>query len=175
MFSFYKAHNNILYNKLVDLSRNIFFYEKIHLKDNFETRIKLIFIHMSIILIIFREKKEDEFPQDLFDNIFLNIEYHIREQGYGDIAVNKKMKQLLQIFYDILLKINLPNGKKIRINKNIIEKYLEPEIKESKQLIEYLIEYYEKFYYFCFELKNNSVLKGQINFKYHYNHGSTKT
>jgi len=85
------------------------------------------------------------------------------------------MKQLLQIFYDILLKINLPNGKKIRINKNIIEKYLEPEIKESKQLIEYLIEYYEKFYYFCFELKNNSVLKGQINFKYHYNHGSTKT
>ena len=130
---------------------------------------------MSIILIIFREKKEDEFPQDLFDNIFLNIEYHIREQGYGDIAVNKKMKQLLQIFYDILLKINLPNGKKIRINKNIIEKYLEPEIKESKQLIEYLIEYYEKFYYFCFELKNNSVLKGQINFKYHYNHGSTKT
>ena len=39
-------------------------------KDNFESRIKLIFIHLSIILIIFKEKNKREFPQELFDNIF---------------------------------------------------------------------------------------------------------
>ena len=94
MFSIYKTHNNTLYNKLVDLSRNIFFYKKIQLKDNFETRINLVFLHLSLILIVFKEKNKKDFPQDIFDNIFQNIEYHIRELGYGDVAVNKKMKTL---------------------------------------------------------------------------------
>ena len=165
MFSTYKAHSNFLYNKLVELSRNIFFYDKIKLKDNFETRINLIFIHMSLILIVFRDKKKDDFPQDIFDNIFLNIEYHIRELGYGDVAVNKKMKSLLRNFYDILLKIRPYENKRYIINKIVLENYLEPESKNSKQLIDDLANYFDKFYHFCFELKNNSMLKGQINYK----------
>ena len=63
MFSTYKIHYNHLYNKLVELSRNFFFYRKIQLKDNFETRINLIFIHMSLILIVFKEKKKKNFPK----------------------------------------------------------------------------------------------------------------
>ena len=51
MFSEYKTHHKPLYNKLVELSRNIFFYKKVKLKDNFETRINLVFIHLSLILI----------------------------------------------------------------------------------------------------------------------------
>ena len=161
MFTIYNSHSNILYNKLVELSRNIFFYKKMHLKDNFETRINLVFIHMAIILIIFRLNKK-EFPQDIFDNIFLNIEYHIRELGYGDVAVNKKMKTLLRVFYDILLKLRSSNS----INKILIANYLEPQHENSNELIDDLANYFETFYDFCFELKNNSMLKGQINFKY---------
>ncbi len=149
---------------MVELSRNIYFYKKIQLNDDFETRINLVFLHLSLILIIFKEKKKN-FPQDIFDNIFLNIEYHIRELGYGDVAVNKKMKDLLRIFYDILLKIKIINEKKI-INKNIIFKYLEPKSVDRKQLTLDLTNYFEKFYYYCFELENNYMLKGQINFKY---------
>jgi hypothetical protein len=166
MFSVYKTHYKFLYSKLVDLSRNIFFYKKIQLKDNFESRIKLIFIHLSIILIIFKEKNKREFPQELFDNIFLNIEYHIRELGYGDVAVNKKMKELLHIFYDILLKVKLPNTKKNIINISIIKKYLEPQTDKANQLTNDLASYFENFYHFCFELENDSVIKGKINFKY---------
>ena len=120
---------------------------------------------MSLILIVFREKKKDDFPQDIFDNIFLNIEYHIRELGYGDVAVNKKMKSLLRNFYDILLKIRPYENKRYIINKIVLENYLEPESKNSKQLIDDLANYFDKFYHFCFELKNNSMLKGQINYK----------
>tara|TARA_B110000967_G_C18647691_1_gene441708 strand:+ start:390 stop:734 length:345 start_codon:yes stop_codon:yes gene_type:complete len=112
MFTVYNTHHNSLYNKLVDLSRNIFFYKKILLKDNFETRINLIFLHLSLILIVFKEKNKKEFPQNIFDNIFISIEYHIRELGYGDVAVNKKMKSLLRIFYDILLKVKTTSSKK---------------------------------------------------------------
>jgi cytochrome b pre-mRNA-processing protein 3 len=166
MLSSYKTHYNHLYNKLVEFSRNIFFYKKILLKDNFETRINLVFIHLSLILIIFKERRKGDFNQDIFDNIFLNIEYHIRELGYGDVAVNKKMKDLLRIFYDILLKVKLSNNKKVIINKNVIKNYLEPESDQQNELTDLLANYFEDFYDFCFELDNNSMLKGQINFKY---------
>ena len=49
MFNFYKKHNNKLYNKLVELSRNKLFYQEIKLKDEFETRALLIFFHLAII------------------------------------------------------------------------------------------------------------------------------
>ncbi len=117
-------------------------------------------------MIIFKEKNKINFPQDLFDNIFLNIEYHIRELGYGDVAVNKKMKILLRIFYDILLKLKLPLKDKKIINEAVIQNYLEPQTVNQKQLTDNLANYFENFYYFCFELENNSMLKGQINFKY---------
>ena len=36
--------------------------------------------------------------------MFNNIEYNLREMGFGDVTVNKKMKDLNKILYDILLK-----------------------------------------------------------------------
>jgi len=128
---------------------------------------------MSLLLIVFKEKKEKEFPQGAFDNIFLNIEYHIRELGYGDVAVNKKMKVLIRIFYDILLKVKNSNIDNFTINKNVLITYLEPQTINTKQLIDNLANYFKNFYYFCFELKKNNMLKGQINFKYLYKNGST--
>ena len=76
------------------------------------------------------------------------------------------MKSLLRIFYDILLKIKNPKSKKKIINKIVISNYLEPQSKLSEQLIDELCIYFEKFYYYCFELNNNNMLKGKINFKY---------
>jgi cytochrome b pre-mRNA-processing protein 3 len=170
MFSVYKSHYNPLYNKLVELSRNIFFYKEILLKDNFETRINLIFVHLSIILIIIRKNKR-ALPQKIFDNIFLNIEYHIRELGYGDVVVNKKMKILTRIFYDVLLKINKSKG--FVSDKRILETYFEITKTNSAILIDDLSDYFNVFYNFCFELKIDNMLKGQINFKYFKQNGRT--
>ena len=73
MFTFYKKHNNKLYNKLIKLSRNKFFYEKIKLSDDFQTRILLIFFHLAIILKKAKGNKYQKKSQAVFDNIFLNI------------------------------------------------------------------------------------------------------
>ena len=166
MFTFYNSHNNQLYNKLVELSRNIFFYKNLALKDNFETRIILIFLHFSIILILFKKKKKNKFPQKIFDNVFLNIEYHLRELGYGDVAVNKKMKVLNKIFYDILLKLHSKKSDKFEISKNLIEKYLLEDIKNRDGFIDKITKYLESFYDFCFVLDDNIMLKGEIDFKF---------
>ena len=61
----FKRHNSNLYNILLLLSRNIFFYRKIVLSDNFETRLYLIFIHFSILMIIYK-KKNIKFDQKLY-------------------------------------------------------------------------------------------------------------
>ena len=123
-----KNHNLDLYNTLLSLSRNLYFYNKINLKDTFETRIYLMFIHFSLFLIIYKRNKIN-FPQDSYDDLFNAIENNLRELGLGDVAVNKKMKNLNKIFYDILLKINKSDDKLI-INKNLIIKYF-PQLDDS--------------------------------------------
>ena len=165
MFAFYKRHNNHLYNKLVELSRNIYFYRDIKLNDTFETRIYLIFLHLSVIIISLKQKKT-KLPQDIFDNIFLNIEYHLRELGYGDIAVNKKMKTLTKIFYDILLKINKLKTDNFSTNEKIIKRHLFDNNTEKTEFISKITKYMDLFYNFCFELDTKTMVQGKIDYKF---------
>lgn len=135
------------------------------MEDNFETRLMLIFVHFSVILIAYKNKVKKKFPQEIYDSIFLNIELHLRELGYGDIAVNKKMKVFNKIFYDILLKINIEKNN-FKINKLIIKKYLKQKTQNNDPNNELTIDYINNFYNYCFELKDDIMLKGNINFKY---------
>ena len=65
-----------------------------------------MFFHFSIIMLIFK-KKGELFDQKSYDNLFYCIENNLRELGFGDVSVNKKMKDLNKILYDILLKVDL--------------------------------------------------------------------
>ena len=139
-------HTIELYNTLLTLSRNLFFYNKIKLNDTFETRIYLMFFHFSIMMIIFK-KKEKKFEQSAYDSLFFNIENNLRELGYGDVAVNKKMKDLNKILYDILLKINNSENDSFRINKSLIIKYFNQlNDKDSQKYLDF------ERYLYCFPL-----------------------
>ena len=165
MFTFYKKHNNQLYNKLIGLSRDKFFYDKIKLSDDFETRVLLIFFHLAIILKIAKDSKYHKKSQEIFDNIFLNIEYHIRELGYGDVSVNKKMKSLNKIFYDILISLDKEQLLFDR-NTDLLKKYFFTKGKTEEEKMLKLAEYLRKFKDFCFDLDVNIMLNGSIDFKY---------
>ena len=165
MFTFYKKHNNQLYNKLTQLSRNKLFYEKIKLSDNFETRILLIFFHLSIILKIAKKSDLKKKSQEIFDNIFQNIEYHIRELGHGDVSVNKNMKNLSKIFYDILYNLD-QHSLETETSKNLLKKYFFTKTKFVDEKMLNLLEYFKKFRDFCFDLDINIMLNGSIDFNY---------
>ena len=158
-----KSHNLDLYNTLLKLSRNLYFYSKINLKDTFETRIYLMFVHFSIILQIFKMKKR-EFSQKSYDSLFFAIENNLRELGFGDVAVNKKMKDLNKVLYDILLKIN--NSKtNIELNKNLIIKYF-PQLNDlNSNKYELFKDYFINFYHFCFEISPETMIKDALKFK----------
>ena len=158
-----KKHDITLYNTLLYLSRNLNFYKKINLKDTFETRIYLMFLHFSVILIIFK-KKTINFPQDLYDGLFKCIENNLRELGLGDVGVNKKMKILNKIFYDILLKINLTQND-FKINKTIVLKYFDNLNESNDSKYKLFDGYFSKFHHFCFELSPKTMLKDALKFK----------
>ena len=166
MFASYNKHSNELYNKLVELSRNKFFYNDLRLADNFETRVLLIFFHFIIIL---RLKKNDNVKKDfqeLFDNIFQNIEINIRELGYGDTKVNNTMKNLNKIFYDILYKIDKDGLSKFHDRSDLLNKYFFNNKKNNEQNIVKLAKYMDQFNDFCFDLNIDNVLKGSIEFEF---------
>ena len=163
----FKKHNNNLYNTALNLSRNLFFYKKLGLKDTFETRIYLMFIHFSILMIVFKKKKS-KFDQGSYDNFFHSIENNLRELGFGDVTVNKKMKDFNKILYDILLKLDLSrkNGKNFLLNMDLIKKYFESLNTKETNNLSHFVDYINNFFNFCFELPLDNMLDKANNFKY---------
>ena len=90
-----------IYQNIVEISRSKFFYLNLKLKDNFETRFDLIIFHAFIIFFYYKNLKQEKssISQDLFDFMFSDFENNLREMGFGDIAVNKKMKVFIAAFY----------------------------------------------------------------------------
>ena len=161
----FKKHNADLYTTLLKLSRNVYFYENIKLKDSFETRIYLMFMHFSIILIVYK-KKSLSFDQSAYDNLFYSIENNLRELGFGDVSVNKKMKDLNKILYDMLLKIKDSKKDVFVLSKSLVVKYFDIFSNDKTAKYHEFSQYFVKFYNFCFELPHNSILKKAINFKH---------
>ena len=162
---FKKKHNHDLYNTLLHLSRNIFFYKKVELADNFENRIYLMLFHFSILLKIYK-KKGAKFDQNSYDSLFFDIENNLRESGLGDVAVNAKMKLLNKVLYDILLKFELEESNtKFLINKKVVLKYFRDFEVKNIDKYKHFETYFTKFYYFCFELPMDNMILGSINFE----------
>ncbi len=163
----FNKHDSDLYNKLLILSRNIFFYKKIKLADTFETRIYLMFLHFSIFMIVFKKKKM-KFKQSSYDSLFDNIENDLRELGFGDISVNKKMKELNKIMYDILLKIESKesNDKNFIINEKLLLKYFDLSNLKNDYEKDLFSDYFVSFFNYCFAKTSNNMVEESIKFKF---------
>ena len=162
---FKNRHNTDLYNTLLLLSRNIFFYKNLNFPDNFESRIYLMFMHFSIILIIFKQRSI-KFKQNNYDSLFHSIENNLRELGFGDVSVNKKMKDFNKLFYDILLKINKKKDGNFEIDEKTIFKYFDKDKLLNNSNLTLLKDYFSNFYNFCFELSPDNMVREAGNFNY---------
>ena len=170
MFKQIKSQENKLYNKILFLSRNKSFYTKLGLIDTFQNRINLIFLHISFLFIKLKQKDKSqyykEFFQKMFDFTFNKIELNMREIGYGDMTINKNMKFLIKTFYNILLYCENYKKKDTK-NKNLfLLKYLMLNADKKTADSIRLVEYFDKYQAFCFDLSSDSVLSGDLNFNY---------
>ena len=118
--------------------------------------------------MIISKKKGKKFSQNSYDYLFYNIENNLRELGFGDVSVNKKMKEFNKILYDILLKIekNKNDNSSFDINKDLVIKYFS-KLKDPKNSnYEEFRTYFLNFFYFCFEVPIDNMLREAINFKH---------
>ena len=146
------------------------FYTKFNLNDTYQNRIYLIFLHISFLLnkVNYKNKSKihREFEQKIFDFTFNSIELNMREIGYGDVTINKNMKSLIKTFYNMLLNCENYNRKKERDKLKFLLDYLSAKDETKAQYNTNLVDYFNKYQAFCFDLCLDSVLKGDLNFTY---------
>ena len=147
-----------IYNNLVNLTRNKDLYEGFPIQDTFSDRLIFFLIHFAFFLKVFKNDNPAKVMQEIFDHSFRQLELSIREIGYGDQSINKKMKNYLNLFYDIIDKIHNWEFLSIEDKKKILTNLL-----DKNANITYLTEYFDEY---LLKLSNNTLnfyIKGVIN------------
>ena len=136
-----------IYNNLIKLTRNKLLYNN-DKQDTFYERLIIFFFHLSFLLKIYKKKESKDELQEFFDYCVRQIELSIREIGYGDASINKKMKEYVNLLFSIIDKIDSWDDKDSRDKTNIFKIYI-----DDVPNYEDLIDYFEK--YRNFLIKNS--------------------
>ena len=140
-----------IYNILINYSRNKDLYKSLNRADNFSDRLTFFLIHFAFFLKNFKNKENKDILQKIYDFSFRQLELSIREIGYGDQSINKKMKIYLNLFHNIVSEIHfwddLDNLDKLKKLSPFLEDF---EKKEN------LVEYFNNF--------NTNLKKKSLNF-----------
>ena len=155
--------NNYLniYNNLIKLTRNKNLYLSLKNNDTFSDRLVILLFHFGFFLKIYKSNIKKKEAQEIFDFFIRQIELSIREIGYGDVSVNKKMKDYVNLFYSILDKIdnweNLEKIEKTEIFAHFIN------IKKDNDLF---ISYFDRFVIFLTKNTFKTFTKDIIEIKF---------
>ena len=95
-----------VYNNLINLTRNKELYINLKREDNFSERLTLFLLHFSFFLKNFKNEENKIILQQIYDFNFRQLELSIREIGYGDQSINKKMKDYINLFHSMVSEIH---------------------------------------------------------------------
>ena len=150
-----------IYNNLIKLTRNKNLYSSLKNNDTFSDILIILLFHFGFFLKIYKDKLTKKEAQNIFDFFIRQIELSIREIGYGDVSVNKKMKEYVNLFYTILEKIEtweiLDNKKKIETIANFIN------IDEDNDKF---VNYFDKYREFILNNSLKNFTKDILEFKF---------
>jgi cytochrome b pre-mRNA-processing protein 3 len=151
-----KSYLNI-YNNLVKLTRNKDLYKDFKNQDTFSDRLIFFLLHFAFFLNIYKNNNNKELLQEIYDYIFRQVELSIREIGYGDQSINKKMKDYLNLFYGMIDKIHDWDNLTLETKTTVLEIYLDNALN-----VESLVGYFEKYRLNLINNTLNSHIKGVI-------------
>jgi cytochrome b pre-mRNA-processing protein 3 len=151
--------NNYLniYNNLVKLTRNKELYKGFKSQDTFSDRLIFFLLHFAFFLKIYKESDDKVLLQKIYDYVFRQMELSVREIGYGDQSINKKMKDYLNLFYSMIDKIHIWDDSNMESKKKILIIFLDNNVN-----IDYLVEYFDKYKQFLLNNTLNSHIKGVL-------------
>ena len=146
-----------IYNNLVYLTRNKELYKDFKDQDTFSDRLIFFLLHFAFFLKIYKENNDKKLLQEIYDYIFRQVELSIREIGYGDQSINKKMKDYLNLFYGMIDKINDWDNLSVESRASILKKFLDNAVNAD-----FLADYFEKYRLNLLNNTLNSHLKGVV-------------
>ena len=129
-----------IYNNLVSLTRNKELYKDFKNQDTFSDRLIFFLLHFAFFLREYKNKNDKDTLQEIYDYVFREMELSIREIGYGDQSINKKMKDYLNLFYAMIDKIHDWDKLTTESKLSVLAIFLENVID-----IEYLVVYFDKY------------------------------
>ena len=118
-----------IYNNLINYTRNKDLYKSLGRKDNFSERLTLFLLHFSFFLKNFKNEENKIILQEIYDFNFRQLELSIREIGYGDQSINKKMKDYINYFHNIVSEIHFWENLNKLEKKKILASFFEDSVK----------------------------------------------
>jgi len=152
-----KIYINI-YNNLIKLTTNKYLYSGLDKQDTFSDRLILFLIHFAFFLKVFKNKNNTTILQEIYDFNFRQLELSIREIGYGDQSINKKMKDYINLFHSIVSETHFWDDYNEQQKEKKISLFL-----ENFEKTDYLIEYFDEFKDNLSKKTLNSYLKSVSN------------
>ena len=129
-----------IYNNLINYTRNKDLYISLNRKDNFSDRLTFFLLHFSFFLKNYKNDENRLILQEIYDFNFRQLELSIREIGYGDQSINKKMKDYINLFHSMVSEIHFWD------NLSRSEKFDKLSIFLSEfNKIDQLLDYFENF------------------------------
>ena len=129
-----------IYNDLIKLTRNEDLYVGFEKQDEFSDRLIFFLLHFAFFFKIFKNEENKNILQDIYDFTFRQLELSIREIGYGDQSINKKMKDYINLFHGIIDKIHFWDDISNQEKTIIIENFV-PNSKNNQSLLNYFENY----------------------------------
>ena len=141
-----------IYNNLIKLTRNKNLYN--NNENTFYDRMVILFFHLAFLFKVYKSIENKENLQKLFDFCIRQIELSIREIGYGDASINKKMKDYVNLLFSIIDKIDSWEIKNYDQKTEIIKLYISNMSKNENY-----VEYFDKFRNFLSKNSFNNLSK----------------
>ena len=95
-----------IYNTFVNFARNKDLYKSLIRKDLFSDRLTFFLLHFAFFLKNYQITENKKILQKIYDFNFRQLELSIREIGYGDQSINKKMKDYINLFHSMVSEIH---------------------------------------------------------------------
>ena len=114
-----------IYNNLIKLTTNKNLYTNIKSQDTFSDRLTLFLLHFAFFLKNFKPKEDKKLLQKIYDFNFRQLELSIREIGYGDQSINKKMKDYINLFHSMISEIHFWDEMNSDKKRDVLTRFLE--------------------------------------------------
>ena len=124
---------------MVKLTRNKNLYN-VNKKDSFYDRMIILFLHLSFLLKNYKKTETKKNLQNFFDYCIRQIELSIREVGYGDATINKKMKDYVNLLFSIIDKVDSWETQNDDEKIVILKLYI-----DNDENYEFYLNYFEKY------------------------------